>query len=273
MADLPQQAIAAALTAYLGKDGVNKLLGPTATYLGDNLKDWVEQRHRAFQKVLEKASLLLSDAELNRDGAVPPRVLKEMIEEASFCSDSAMLEYFAGVLASSRSGISRDDRGARMSKIVAGMTSYQVRAHFVIYSALKLAYANAGKRFSTQAERDALCVHIQFKSFIDGMAFVSEEMADVGSILEHTMHGLAQQGLIMERWVYSSVIEPINQTFPMAPSLPGFAIAPTVLGVELFLWAFGAGRRGSDFLFNPAFDPKIDGVRLSSAGIVGFPNR
>jgi hypothetical protein len=269
--DLPQQAIAAALTAYLGKDGVNKLLGPTATYLGDNLKDWVEQRHRAFQKVLEKASLLLSEEELNRAGSVPPRVLKEMIEEASFCSDSTMLEYFAGVLASSRSGISRDDRGARMSKIVAGMTSYQVRAHFVIYSALKLAHSNAGKRFSTQDERDALCVHIEFQSFINGMAFAPQEMADVGSILDHTMHGLAQQGLIMDRWVYSSTGDLVIQTFPKAPLLPGFAISPTVLGVELFLWAFGAGRKDSDFLFDAAFDPKIDGVRLSSSGIAGFP--
>ena len=45
----------AALAAYLGKDGVAKILGPTADYLGDQLKVFTQKRIDNVGKIFSNA--------------------------------------------------------------------------------------------------------------------------------------------------------------------------------------------------------------------------
>ncbi len=44
-----------AIAAYLGKDGLEKLLGPTADYLGGGLKDFTEKRMHNIGQNLQKS--------------------------------------------------------------------------------------------------------------------------------------------------------------------------------------------------------------------------
>lgn len=71
-----------------------------------------------------------SAIKLRRPGAVPPKVLKGIIGEAPFCDDELSAEYFGGVLASSRTGVSRNDRGAAFAALVGRLSAYEIRAHF-----------------------------------------------------------------------------------------------------------------------------------------------
>ena len=100
-----------AIAAYLGKDGISKVLGPTADYLGGELKTLAQKRVQNVGKIFSNAEKKLG-TKLELPGAVPPKVLKTIINEGSYSEDDIAVEYFGGVLASSRTKVSRDDRGA-----------------------------------------------------------------------------------------------------------------------------------------------------------------
>src|SRR2546430_14920034 len=95
----------------LGPSGLlYKVLGPTADYLGEGLQGLAEQRVQNLQRVLAHADRKLGPDAEGRSGAVPPRVLKGVLEEGSYWDDELGAEYIGGVLASSRTEAPRDDR-------------------------------------------------------------------------------------------------------------------------------------------------------------------
>jgi hypothetical protein len=138
-----------AVAAYLTKDGIAKLLGPTAEYLGDGLRDFTKRRAENISRIFQKASEKLGNR-IETPGEVPPRVLKAVLNEGSFCDDELAAEYFGGVLASSRTEQGRDDRGARIAKILDGLSTYQIRAHYLIYATIKQTFAAANLPFNME---------------------------------------------------------------------------------------------------------------------------
>jgi hypothetical protein len=74
---------------------------------------------------------------INAEGTVPSKVLKGILEEGAWCEEELQVEYFGGVLASSRSGISRDDRGATFNSIISRLSTYQLRTHYLFYHSTK----------------------------------------------------------------------------------------------------------------------------------------
>ena len=119
----------------MAKDGVAKLLGPTAEYLGEGVRDLTQRRVESIGKMFSNASKKLG-GRLEQSGEVPPTVLRTVLNEASYREDQLSVEYVGGVLASSRTEHGRDDRGSRMIQVVDGLTSYQMRTHYLIYSSL-----------------------------------------------------------------------------------------------------------------------------------------
>ena len=125
-----------AALAFIGADLARRVLGPTASYLGDEAKTWAKARVTNIRNIFESAVKKLR-ADGRAEGSVPPRILKSIIDDGSFCDDAIITEYFGGVLASSKSGISRDDRGVTYLSLISRLSSYQVRAHYIIYQILK----------------------------------------------------------------------------------------------------------------------------------------
>lgn len=80
--------------AYL----VGKILGPTADYIGEGVREWTQRRTENVKRVFLRAGDKLGD-ELEQPGAVPPRVLKAVLDEAQFADDELMADYLGGVLA------------------------------------------------------------------------------------------------------------------------------------------------------------------------------
>lgn len=55
-----------------------RVLGPTADYLGEGLQGWTERRRRNVERIIGKADALLVDEQRAR-GSVPPKVLKARV--------------------------------------------------------------------------------------------------------------------------------------------------------------------------------------------------
>lgn len=134
---------------------VEKVLGPTAEYLGEGLRSWTEKRVENTKRIFQHAAMLLGD-KVDTPGAVPPKVLKGILDDGSFCDDQLAAEYFGGVLASSRSNVSRDDRGAAFIALLGRLTTYQIRTHFIFYHVIKSLYEGQPIGISTSEERNQL---------------------------------------------------------------------------------------------------------------------
>lgn len=61
---------AGALAAYLGKDGLQKLLGPTADYLGQGLRDFTQRRFETIGRIFQNAQSKVGER-LEKPGEVP----------------------------------------------------------------------------------------------------------------------------------------------------------------------------------------------------------
>jgi hypothetical protein len=245
-----------AIAAYLGKDGLQKLLGPTADYLGGGLKDFTEKRFDTAGKIFANASKKLG-SKLDEPGGVPPKLLKHIIDDGSFADDSVEIEYLGGVLASSRSTDSRDNRAARLARKIDSLSNYQLRAHYLIYRSIKDIFSESGIS-GLGTNRQRFKIFLPLDQFITAMEFSDSEMCKFNSIFSHIIFGLSNEGLIEAQFMFGGV-EHIKDMFPNAPSA-GIVCQPSADGIELFQWAFGYGDADLDGIFLPEFDPLIEGI-------------
>ena len=243
-----------AVGAYLGKDGLEKLLGPTAEYLGSGLKDFTKKRVENIRKIFENAHLKLGN-KIESHGQIPPKVLKVILDEGSFANDNLTLEYMGGILASSRSEDGRDDRGARISKDVNTLSTYQLRAHYLIYSTVKNIFKDSGLSLAMN-DRPKLRIFMPFESFISAMDFSESEKKQSAAILSHIFFGLHADALLESEWMYGKK-EDLMRLFPNAQNA-GIICQPSAKGAELFLWAFGHPDKNTDYIFNPEFISEVD---------------
>lgn len=234
-----------AIAAYLGKDGLQKLLGPTADYLGGELQEFTKKRIENVGKIFSKAEQKLGE-NINSPGQVPPKVLKTILNEGSYCEDSVAVDYFGGILASSRTELGRDDRGARIAKILDGMSTYQIRSHYIIYSLIKKKFAGSGNKYNME-DRPKMQLFIPMNVYIASMQFDEKELQQFGAILSHALFGLNNDDLI-EGFQYGPK-DHLKKYFPDAES-DGILVNPSAFGAELYLWGYGEGNRELSFALN-----------------------
>jgi hypothetical protein len=246
----PGTGLAVLGTSLISKDLLLKVLGPTAEYLGEGLKGFAERRVQNLANVFKAAERKLLVAG-SRGGTVPPRVLGATLNDASYAEDSVTVEYFGGVLASSRSGVSRDDRGAAFAALVGRLSTYEVRAHYVIYSIIRSfflgTYAASQHTLLEEEGRRDCRTFIPLPAFLYAMAFEPSE--DAGVIMSHTLFGLAKEDLIGGTSMAYGNADYIRRVAPAADS-DGLVVEPTALGAELFLWANGFGHVSAAAFFN-----------------------
>lgn len=244
----PATGLALLGSAVGGAKIVEKILGPTSEYLGSGLRTWTEKRVQNVAAIFNKAQHKLG-SDINREGSVPPKVLKEILDEGSFCDNELTAEYFGGILASSRSPNGRDDRGATYLRLTAELSTYQIRFHYICYFWWRHLYVGSGLRPTFGDELRKMWLFLPYLFLLPAMEFgASEPPLD---ILLHCTSGLARAGLIeIDLW---GTPEHIN-TFGKARgwtevTTGGITVCPTQFGIDFFLWAIGAGSVSrSDFL-------------------------
>lgn len=135
MSDPITTVVLAAGGVIASKDILDKLLGPTAEYLGEGTLGIVKKSRENLERVFRTAYEKLK-GQLDKPEQVSPRVLKHVCDEGRFVEDVFCAEYFGGMLASSRSPDGKDEGAIPFLSLVKSMSSRQMRLHFIIYALL-----------------------------------------------------------------------------------------------------------------------------------------
>jgi hypothetical protein len=246
-------------SAVGGAKVVEKLLGPTSEYVGVGLKNWTERRVENVKRIFSSAAESLGE-KIDQPGSVPPKVLKEVLEEGSFNDDRLACEYFGGVLASSRTPTSRDDRGASLMKLVSDLTTYQIRTHYIFYAATKKVFDGQELSLGNEEHRQKCSMFLSLTAYFQMMEFGPNE--DLSTILTHSTFGLYQHGLI-GNFEFAGQ-DQLKKKFPHIKE-GGIQFIPTARGVELFMWACGLGSvPPTGFLQTGTKIPEKAGIRLTN---------
>lgn len=213
---------------------IEKILGPTADYLGAGIRDFAQHRVDNVKKIFEKANLLLGDKPTEGQ-AVPPQVLRDILNDGSYRDDDLTATYYGGILASSRTGVSRNDRGASFTALIGRLTNYQLRSHFILYCTINKLYYNTNINLQDYSSRKLCTTYITALDYITAM--MPEPNENFSEIIPHVFFGLHREALIDEEFYYGE-IDYIKSKYPDAVE-PGILFRPSSIGVELFLWATG----------------------------------
>lgn len=238
-----------------GKDLIQKVLGPTADYIGTGLKEFTEKRANNIKSIFENAEKKLENNK-TESGRVNPKVLKGILDDGSYAEDPLNIEYFGGVLASSKTNVDRDDRGVYFNNIIRNLTTYQLRLHYSIYKSIKELYDKSEIDLGLGNEYSKLKIFISFNTMNEIYNFSEEEIKFSQGILDNTIHGLDKEQLISSHY-YGGPLDTIKKYYKDAPS-DGFVFQPNKLGFELFLWAHGFGTKGIRCFFQPEIQFETD---------------
>lgn len=249
MADLGM-GLTALGVALGGKDIIVKLLGPTADLLGEQFANFTQRRINNVQAILRAAADRLGDR-IDEPGSVPPRVLLDVFVEGSFCEDDLVREYFGGLVAASRSDRPRDDRATTYLSYIKRMSSYQVRTHYIIYTAVRQTFVGESLRISIRPEADRMGVFFPWKQWRELMDCSTNE--DPSVITAHSIAGLATEGLIGQ-YAFGREHHAILGH--------GVVATPSPLGSELYMWAHGYSLQLPDAILDP---------NLSFPQVMDFP--
>lgn len=188
---------------------------------------------------------------------MPPNVLKTIINEGSYADDAVAVEYFGGVLASSRTEVSRDERGTPIAKMFDCKSAYQMRTHYSICSTTSELFSDGANSFYISEDRSKMQLFMPLQGYAEAMDFKQREW-DNPQILNHISNGLSADGLIQDGWGFGS----LEELRTLCDNVPGDGIvsAPPLQGVELFLWAFGNGDKELNFSLKRDFSSIIEEI-------------
>lgn len=189
-------------------------------------------------------------------GEVPPKVLKTILNEGSYATDPLAIEYFGGMLASARTEGGRDDRSARLAKIVDSLSTYQLRAHFLFYTTIRRLFRGKGVPFNMEG-RPKMQIFIPATNFAEAMEFIPSELDQFSQLLSHIFFGLHGDSLIDD---FQFGDEASMKKHFSGATESGVVCTPSAFGAELFLSAFGWVDRHLEDLFSDSFPSLPDGV-------------
>jgi hypothetical protein len=230
---------------------IEKLLGPTADYIGKGIRNYTEKGLSNLGRVFSHAVSTLGE-KIEQPGQVPPKVLKGILEEGYFSEDQLSAQYFGGVLASSRSGIQRDDRGTYFIQLIGRLSTYQIRTHFIFYTLLKQMCNGRPENLGNAYERLKLRIWLPFPLYETAMDFQPNE--DINLLLPHAMIGLRREELIGPNWSSGSM-EHLKKMQDLEFDSDGIVFSPDVLGMELYLRTHGLSSVSITNFLSADFSP------------------
>ena len=262
-----QTELMVAVGAFLGsKEVLGKLLGPTAEYFGGGLKDYtvigVGNLKCLFRSAVDKLG-----TRIDQQGAVPPRVFRAVLENGYFVNDQLTLEYFGGVLASSRTSIARDDRGTSFCHLLESLSAYEIRAHYVLYSCFIEAMQNNDANIARVSVRNNLLMYLPQSYFDHLMDFSDSEDSEM--LTSHAISGLIGSKLLAgSSWGNPSVI---HKNHDISVDQPGIVTRMTTKGIELYYWAHGYGDKHiREFLDGSVDYPSAVGIEIDGSQLTSY---
>jgi hypothetical protein len=239
-----------------GRESIKKLLGPTAEYLGCGARDLVKSAATNVARVMSLAIRKLGNR-LHERGSVPPRVVQRLLTEAPFIEDPVCAEYFAGVLACSRTRDGTDDQGIFFLNAISRLSTIQLRTHYTIYSALRSVGAGRNLLLVEREANERVNLIIAADAIALALNRSNDELLDN---ISHILYGLGQEQLVGTTLRFGSRNYIALPGVENAPQM-GLRVSPSSIGADLFVWAHG--QTGSWRLCDPAFEvPQLPDVNL-----------
>ena len=217
---------------------LTRMLGPAADEIGQALGRWTSYRVGNVKRIAERADQ--KSRRFNREGISNPRVANVLLEAGSYCDDELMDDYLGGVLAGSKTPTGRDDRAVTWSALITRVSSFQVRAHYLLYREWAARLVNTNAQLWLQGRPNPI-LYVELNEFTD--ALVKDSGVEGYDALTYALSGLSGDGLIGD-WAFGNSFE-VYIKFPPIPNkieLPfekALRVMPTMAGVELYGWAMG----------------------------------
>jgi hypothetical protein len=250
-------------TAWASKELAGKLLGPTFEYLGGEIGNFAKKCNVNLTDVFLRARRILN-SRVDEAGGVNPRVVKDVIDQAAFCDDAMAAEYVAGVLASSRTENSQDDRGVAYLAVIRQLSTFQLRMHYLVYHSIKVLLNGKDLSALNFQGPPHMRIFLPMTFLRENDLFTASE--DEHVLLTHVFNGLARHDLIGSAW-WGGEEGIVRAGEPHFKAQPGYFVNPTGFGVELFLWAHGfASMDVSGFL-----SPELMLQPLPDFPVLGLP--
>ncbi|WP_342116531.1 hypothetical protein [Pseudoduganella sp. OTU4001] len=218
--------------AIASKDILTKALGPTAEYFGGELKNLVARCNINLDDVF-RGSVRKGAGDM--PGSVDARTAKAVIDDAAYCEDALIKDYYSGLLCGAKSE-SGDDEALSYVSVLKTMSKIQVKTHFLIYAVMHGQVKGQITSITDERDRSKLRIYMNLERFF---GFVGQPSADPEATINHIVSGLQRAGLIGQHFAYGDPSY-VNVAYPdLKIEVPSLVVCPSILGVELFLWAAG----------------------------------
>ncbi len=248
------------------REAFSKILGPVGEEASKYLQEFVfAMRCKNTERIVQNATAKLGD-KLKAPGAVPLRVIMKVINEGSYNDNPVAIEYYGGVLASSRTEDVQDDRGAIIAKSIERLSTYEILTHYLIYATIHQLFRGSEKSLLLPEHRDSMRIFINLAEYDNAMGFENVEKRN--TIMSASLFGL-HKGDFLESISFGdtgTVREISGRVYP-----PGIIIKPSFHGAAIFLYAFGMGDVSVDDFLQTDFKYDIEGIPkgFQNAQIVG----
>ena len=234
-------------------DAYRRMLGPSFDYLGEVLRNRTEQTVEQFGDILDNAKRKLGD-KIDDSGSVPPRVMKDVVEEGAYFESEIAAEYFGGVLAASRSKDGKDDRGSTFTKLLGRLSTYQISTHHYLYSTIRSLYKGEEVNLSGQKGRRKIETYIPGSLMEVQLRLNEMDEQKAKSVLDHSFFGLSREDLISE-FKYGPQEELKTEG---VDARSGIEYLPSAIGVSLYLWAHGYGDQPLSMFLSDSIEVKTN---------------
>jgi hypothetical protein len=226
------------------KEVLSKLLGPTAEYLGNGMRDLVKISATNVSRIFTIACEKLKDG-LDKKGQVNPRILKNILEEGRFVENIFSAEYFGGILASSRNEDGQDDSSLPYINLIKVLPSFHIHLHFIIYSLVaKFGAIKRGK--SNYLNIKSLQLMIPLNQLRKSLSIKKN---DSNIEVWNALVNLSENNLIYEHYgLKTDNSEKKNGEISFDE--PGIIVRPTEKGAALFLKALGYQGLSPELIFS-----------------------
>lgn len=242
------QALSSAGMPVSGAYVAYRVFGDSLSALGSNLGKWTDQWSTNFLRISERAEKKLGEAAAE-DGEVPPRILQRVMTDGAWCDDPVAQDYFAGLVAGSRTADGQDDSNLPTITLLAGLGSREIRAHYVIHLAIRKGLQGGWALGMTEG-RNSAQLYLPFSAFAAGMG---TDVATASRTAPEIIATLTRYQLLADDpWSCGPpdhITKGIVRTDWEAPAA-GFIVSPSWGGLDLALKADGPTQMGpSSFLF------------------------
>lgn len=241
-----QATITTGLALLSTKDLLLKILGPICDSIGKGVQNFLEERAEVMKRICSRTKMKLGNT-IEIPGSVPFRVWKEILEAGSLSTDGLLVEYYSGLLATSRTASGKDDRVLPLLSLLKSMSTYQVRMHYIFYYFLHSAFLGREINIMDARQAQQSLIFIPFCDLEKSMSFDPTENAYCLST--QAIYWLVDSGLLSKNTAFGNREFLIQNHHSLIINQDGVIVGPSPKGAELFLAIHNLNNNFPGYLF------------------------